>query len=265
MKKMLFICMVGSLFFLTSVATASEVVSTNIVGYQKISSVAPFYVTGPTFVSVLSFLEADPETDYKIKLSDIIIEGMSANLEFIQIMDPTTGEVSQNFTYVPSGTNRGWWEPYQVGSAFTKYDNYQFSISSGFICNFTMPTEKTITFAGEVMTGSTIIDLTGQIFPVVANFLPVDGLTLGDLTVEGMMANLEFIQIMDPATGEVSQNFTYVPSGTNRGWWVPYQVGSAFTKYDNEPFPAGAALIGNFSVAAAVKITFPDPMLFVAP
>jgi len=52
MKKMLFICMVGSLFFLTSVATAEEVVSENIVGYQQRVGRSTFDMVGCVFTPI---------------------------------------------------------------------------------------------------------------------------------------------------------------------------------------------------------------------
>ena len=61
MKKMLFICMVGSLFFLTSVATASEageVVSTNIVGYLTKSNSTGFTHLTPNFIDVCSEIQS---------------------------------------------------------------------------------------------------------------------------------------------------------------------------------------------------------------
>ena len=57
MKKMLFICMVGSLF-ITSVATANEVVSTNIVGYQEHKGTAKFDMVGCVFVPVTNSTSA---------------------------------------------------------------------------------------------------------------------------------------------------------------------------------------------------------------
>ena len=269
MKKMLLLC-AGLL--LAAGITSAEVVSTNIVGYLKKTAVAPYYLTGSTFVKVQSCLEQDPATDYKIKLSDIKIEGMTVGTEFIQILDEANATVSKRLTYIGGAPYPeqfwGWWEVNSYGAPNTCYDDYEFSPSSGFLCNFTSGNVINMTYAGEVLTGETEIDLIGQKYPVLVNFLPVD-LTLKDLKVEGMAVGTEFIQILDEANATVSKRLTYIGGAPYPepfwGWWEVNSYGAPNTCYDDEPFPSGSAFLCNFTVSSAVKVTFPDPMLPLAP
>ena len=140
--------MVGSLFFLTSVATASEageVVSTNIVGYLKTEGVAKSYLTGPTFVPVLTCLEAEPS--YTIRLGDIKATGMHMTLDSIQFLSATDATTILAATYFVSSNPlyEGWWEFGRVGVG-ARYDEEDLPAGSAILCNFASGNTVKFTF-----------------------------------------------------------------------------------------------------------------------
>jgi hypothetical protein len=111
-----------------------------------------------------------------------------------------------------------------------------------------------------VLQGSTTLDLSGQSYPFVANFTPVD-LTLGQLTATGMNIETDYIQFLSPATAFTETYATYVDleaAGGNVedvGWYsLDFEQ-----RLDNTPLLAGAAFLGSF-VSPSVTITFPDPV-----
>ena len=249
--------MVGSLFFLTSVVTANEVVSTNIVGYLVNTNVPPSYLTGPTFVPVLSCLQDNP--DFTILLEDITIEGMHLSFDSIQFLSPEDSSTIVEAVYSSIPAIKGWWK---LGSpGVESLDKTPISLSEGFLCNFASGNNITLTYAGEVFTGETSITLTNM-FSVLANYLPVD-LKLKHITAEGMHLSFDSIQFLSPDDSSTIIEAVYSSIPAIKGWW---KLGSpGVESLDDIDFPAGAAILCNFQSGNSVKFTFPDPMLPLVP
>ena len=246
-KKMLLIC--AALLGAVSIATAVE--SANIVGYLKNESTGQFYSAGPTFVKCLSFTNNFANAQWR--LGDVIAEGMDPYSDTIQFLDPTDATSAITATYLDAnyGSLKGWWDP----GISTRLDNEKFFAFEGFLCNFdSYPI--ILTYAGEVLTESVEVDLSGLIYPMVANALPVN-LVLGDITAEGMDPYSDTIQFLFPtdATSDVTATYLDASYGGLKGWWDP----GISTRLDNEPFPAGTAFLGNFN-SSTIKMTFPNPL-----
>ena len=255
-KKMLFVCAAG---LLTAGIASAEVPSYNIVGYLESKEVTKSYLTGPTFVPVLTCLETDPNHEIIILLEDVKVKGMDPMLDSIQFLSATTGKTLVSATYFDSEWEEyeGWWD---FNDALeVSLDKEPIALSQGFLCNFISGNPITITYAGEVLPGEVTIKLSTK-SPILANFLPVD-LKLGHLKAEGMDPMLDSIQFLSATTGKTLVSATYFDSEWEEfeGWW---DFNDALEVWLNdEDLPAGAAVFGNFISGETVSITFPDPTL----
>jgi hypothetical protein len=243
---------------------AAQVESVNIVGYQTLTATGPYFSSGPTFIAV-----GDANGEWK--LGDITASGMDPFSDFIQFLSTANAETELMATYVDSATSQswdgtddwvGWWDVNDIG--VTSLDDQTFGAGTGFLCSFASA-GIALTYAGEVLQGSTTLDLSGLQYPLVANLTPVD-LTLGDLTASGMDPFSDFIQFLNVANAETELMATYVDSATSQGWdgtddWVGWwdvnDIG--VTSLDAQPLPAGSAVLGSFA-SAGVQITFPSPI-----
>jgi len=237
---------------------SAEVSSQNIVGYQTMTAPGAYFSTGPTFISVGSATE-------QWKLSDVTLNGAVPGDDFVQFLDPATVATVIQATYIDAATAaaaeapelEGWWDL----SIENSLNDLTFAAGTGFICSFASA-GVSITYAGEVLQGSTTLDLSGMAYPMVANFTPVD-LTLGSITGIGMVPGDDFIQFLDPATVETIVQATYIDAATAaaaeapelEGWWDLAIENSL----NAQALPAGAAFIGSFA-STGVMMTFPDPM-----
>jgi hypothetical protein len=243
----------------SSLAAAQVVESVNIVGYQTMVVPGQAYSTGPTFVGIGT---------ESWKLGDITTAvGMEAGTDIIQFLNATTAVTEFSATYIDSATSIaiagdeslvGWWNL----DIDTPLNDLEFAAGSGFLCNFTSP-GITLVYAGEVLQGSTTLDYSGQRSPMIANFTPVD-LTLGDIIVTGMEAGTDIIQFLDTTTAVTELTATYIDPATSIaiagdeslvGWWNL----DIDTSLNNTPFPAGSAVLGNFT-SPSVSFTFPSPI-----
>jgi hypothetical protein len=232
----------------------AQVESVNIVGYQTVIASGQYFSSGPTFISV-----GDANSEWR--LGDIIAEGMDPSTDFIQFLSADTANTILSATYVDltaAGGDPdlvGWWNL----DIDTPLDDLVFSAGTSFLCNFGSTGVK-LTYAGEVLGGAKTLDLSGQQYPFVSNFTPID-LTLGDLTVEGMDPSTDFIQFLSDSTANTILSATYVDSIAAGGdpdlvgWWNL----DIDTPLNDTPLPAGASFLGSF-VSTGIKITFPDPL-----
>jgi hypothetical protein len=238
----------------------AQVESVNIVGYQTLTASGRTFSTGPTFVTV-------GDINGEWTLGDITASGMDPMNDFIQFLDTTTASTYLYATYIDEAASIanvgdtsmvGWWD-----LAFeNSLDSQVFSAGVGFLSNFTS-TGITFTYAGEVLTGPTTLDLSSQVTPMVSNFLPVD-LILGDLTVSGMDPMNDFIQFLNTTTASTYLYATYIDEAASIanigdtsmvGWWDL----SFENSLNSQQLPAGAAFLGNFT-STGVMINFPDPV-----
>jgi hypothetical protein len=176
-------------------------------------------------------------------------------------LSPSTAFTALSATYVDLDAAGG--DPELVGwynlDLDTKLDDQVFSAGTSFLCSF-VSSGVAFTYAGEVLQGSTTLDLSGQQYPFVANFTPVD-LTLGDLSATGVDPLNDFVQFLSPSTAFTALSATYVDLDAAGG--DPELVGwynlDLDTSLNNTPLPAGAAFLGSF-VSPSVTITFPNPV-----
>ena len=244
----------------------AQVESVNIVGYQTLTATGQYFSTGPTFISV-----GDANGEWK--LSDVTVSGMDAYNDFVQFLSPDTAGTVLQATYIDAawdaangdgdGALIGWWDYNDIGG--TSLNEEVFAAGTGFLCNFSS-SGIAITYAGEVLQGSTQLDLSGSRYPMIANLTPID-LTLGDITVSGMDAYNDFIQFLSPTTAGTVLQATYIDAvwdaangdgdGALIGWWDYNDIGG--TSLNATELPAGTAVLGNFS-SSGVMITFPDPV-----
>jgi len=269
MKKMLFICMVGSLF-ITSMATAGEVVSTNIVGYINIPLVRRgFTFTGPTFVPVLTDGSA-------AKLGDVV----SANDIFspfedsIQIFNAAGGLVAKA-TYISQAVldefeiedvAAGWWDlddvDFEHGDLNDTPLKYGWSVTA-----YTQYSGATLIYAGEVVQGINEIPLGRREFTFTCNTSPVD-LTLGDIIANDNFSPFEdSIQIFD-SNGDLIAKATYISQAlldefeieeVAPGWWSLDDVDFEHGDLNHIAMPAGRALTA-YTQYANASLIVPSPM-----
>jgi len=259
-KKMLLIC--AALLGAVSIATAVE--SANIVGYLKTEATGKFFSSGPTFVECLSFLDTVNTPQWR--LGDVKAENFNVYQDFISNLNPVSGAADLVAVYADEATAISWGDIAYVGwwdkATFDiSLDGEMFDVSEGFLCNFANPV--VLTYAGEVVTRPMTIDFTGLKFPLIANFVPKDGMKLGDLKVENFNVYQDFVSTLDPLTGNADIVAVYADEATAISWGDIAYVGwwdkATFdVPLDNTPLPAGAVLMGNFN--SNVKFLFPSPL-----
>jgi len=248
---------------------AFAVESANIVGYQNqdlTGQVAPSI--GATFAGV----GADT-----FKLGDITVSGFYYDKEVLQVLSTANASTIAQYTYVTEemdeedfdgdGAAVGWWIKGQEGEDGGSANDISFSPGQGFLGNFGKK-EVSLTYSGQVIEGSTELDFTGMVSPFVANFLPKD-IKLGDVAVEGFYYDKEVLQVLDTATASTSVQYTYVTEemdeedfdgdGAAVGWWFKGEEGEDDGSANNEIWPAGTAMLGNFG-KKSVKMTFPSAL-----
>jgi hypothetical protein len=234
---------------------ADQVESANIVGYQTLAATGQYFSSGPTFITV-----GDANGEWK--LGNISATGIDPSSDFIQFLNPSTAATELYATYVDLDTAGG--DAEAVGwynlDLDTKLDDQVFAAGTGFLSSFANPAFVTLTYVGEVLQEETTLDLSGQNYPFVANFTPVD-LTLGDLAATGMNPDSDFVQFLSPSTAATGLYATYVDLDTAGGdtelvGWYNLDLD---TPLNDTPFPAGTAFLGSL-VSAGVTIKFPSPV-----
>jgi len=186
---------------------------------------------------------------------------MNIETDFIQFLSPDTAFTTLSAIYVDLAAAGG--DAELVGwyglDGETRLDDLEFAAGTSFLCSF-QSTGVTLTYSGEVLEGSTTLDLSGQSYPFVANFTPVD-LTLGQLSAAGMNIETDFIQFLSPDTAFTSLSAIYVDLATAGGdaELVGWYGLDGETRLDSTPVPAGSAFLGSFQ-SPSVTITFPNPV-----
>ena len=250
-----------TVFAALAVAGAAVAADSNIVGYQVNSSIGTYETTGPTFITI------GEQVNPTWQLGEIKVKGWEAGLDFIQILDPADANVALFATYIDEATSLlwmgdlsvvGWWN----ADFDTPLDGETFTAGTAMLCSVASSGVE-ITYAGEVLERSYTLDLSGQKFPLFANFTPVD-LTLGDLEMTGFEAGSDFLQILNPANAKVALSATYIDEATSLLWMGDLSVVGWWnadfdTPLDSTPFPAGAAALGSLT-SPAVTIKFPSPL-----
>jgi hypothetical protein len=258
MKTKLFIGLAGCL--ITACMASAEVVSTNIVGYTKVTATGPNYMSGPTFAECLSFQNP---TIPQWCLGEMKAEGMDIFSDFIQILSANSLIPLYTATYATEaewGSDAGWWDFFNPLG--TSYDHLTFDIGDGFLCTFPSLAinDVKLLYAGEVVAEPLTINYSGIENVVIANFLPRD-LKLSQITAEGMDIFSDFIQFLDPDTLVPTITATYASAadwGSHAGWWDFFNP--LGTSLDLTDLLAGEAVLGHFDVLSSVKINFPNPV-----
>ncbi len=250
MKKLMTVCAAC----LVATMAAAQVESQNIVGYQTLTASGQYYSSGPTFITVGS-------TTGEWKLGSIVGTGMIPQADVIQFLSTTTAGTYLTATYVDLDAAGGdaelvGWYDFDLENML---NDQTFAAGTAFLCNFSSAGVE-LQYAGEVLQGSTTLDLSGQQYPFIANFTPVD-LTLGDLSATGMVPQADIIQFLSTASAGTYLTATYVDLDAAGGdaelvGWYDFDLENML---NDQALPAGAAVLGNFS-SSAVMITFPNPV-----
>jgi hypothetical protein len=113
-----------------------------------------------------------------------------------------------------------------------------------------------------------------------ATFLPFSGANsykLGDITVSGMTAGNDIIQVLDPETTTTSAQYTYFSKAEADqmaieeggaagdyddfvGWWDNTNLFGDGGQAGDVPVAAGEAFLGLFSTRANIKFNFPKAL-----
>jgi hypothetical protein len=243
-------------------AMAQEVVSQNIVGYMTIEASGTYPSHGPTFITV-------GDTNGEWKLGNMTANGMDPLSDNIQFLSAADATVELTATYVDAVAAvdvfgdegmQGWWDL----SFENRLDTMALSAGTGFLCSFGSGNPITLMYAGEVVQASINLDMTGLLYPMIANPVPVD-LTLGDITADGMDPLSDNIQFLSTTDANVELTATYVDAvaaidvfgdAGMQGWWDL----SFENRLDDVALPAGAAVLGSFGSGNPVMVVFPNPM-----
>lgn len=257
MKKLM-IASAAAVFCGAVMADAIE--SANVVGYNTLATgVYPAKTGGMCFVTSGS-------SDGTFRLGDLKLTGSTWGSDWLGFVNPATSilDSSKNVTYysvaeaiADGGTaDDAEWENYDEECQ----DDVQYPLGTAFLCNF-LSTGVTITFAGQVYTGSSTINCTGKPAAFVANMYPGD-LTAGDIKMVNSTWGSDWIQFINPATSIVdsSKNITYYSAAE-----AVADGGSAddaeWENYDEEckddvEIPMGSGFLCNF-LSPNVQIVFP--------
>jgi len=233
-----------------------------------------FNSVGPTFMAV--------GAAGKIRLGDIKVEGTRYDKDFLQVLSKDNAATIATYTYVTpewdeedfegDGAAVGWWIKNHEGESAYSAKDVEFDIGQGFLGNFPTKAVK-FTYAGEVVSGSTQIDLTGKQFNLVANFLPMD-IRLGSVVLTGTRYDKDFFQELSDTNAATIKTYTYVTpewdeedfegDGAAVGWWIKNHEGEPAYSAKEVWWNAGQAFLSNFPTKA-VKFTFPDALNYVDP
>jgi len=202
MKKMLFICMVGSIF-ITGMATAGEVVSTNIVGYTQYgdSMSGRYTVLAPPFISVLN-------TD-----RELMLESITGNFDFFNAIQIFDGNAKVEFEaywlpdWAAGADGEGWydgddWDLY-LGKTPLSLGNAYYIVTDGGV---------KITVAGQVDTDEVEIKIKDR-YACIGNSTHAS-LNLDEFEVEG----LDFFNAIQIFDGNAKVEF--------EAYWLPDWAGA---------------------------------------
>ena len=259
-KKMLFICAA----VLSTASIASAIESANIVGYQKLAAKGVALSCGPTFVTV-GHLANPASISAEWCLANLKVTGMDPESDVIQFLDVNTAKTIIRATYIDpiliDDYGVSGWVNLDTGLTI---DNQKFSISEAFLCYLSDPGSVEFTFAGEVLAKEMEIDVSSQISPFIANYLPVN-LYMHEVLVEGMDPETDVIQFLDASTAKTTIRATYIDPSLIDDYgvvgWVNLDTG---LEMDDDTFFAGAAFLGYFP-SKTVKFTFPNPLSLSTP
>ncbi len=259
--KQLMMTLAAALF---ATAVVAEVTSANIVGYQTINVSGTYPCYGATFISV-------GNTNGLWHLGDITADGMDPDTDIIQFLDPHNLTVTTSATYCDAALAasyghpewQGWVAPGGVGGP--SMNATALPAGTGFLSNFGSGNPITIKFAGEVVQTAISLNLTGLVYPLVANPVPAN-LTLGDITANGMDPDTDIIQFLDPHNLTVTTSATYCDAALAasyghpewQGWVAPGGVGGP--SMNTTALPSGAAILCNIGSGNPVTMVFPSPM-----
>ena len=245
--------MVGSLF-LTSVATASEVVSTNIVGYTTVKGKADgFTVVTPTFINVQSVIPAisldkvgGSLTPWVDNISFLFPDGVYS--------DPITWyDLDPSFS-IPPGPP-GWYD------GMNKYIGSTNLPAGTALIIFTAEDSDIITF-GQVDTNPTFVEFgDGDSFYLFGNSSPVE-IYLENLDFDNLTPWVDNVSIMN-SDGVLSAPITWydldpsfsIPPGPP-GWYDDDNIYVGNT----QKLKPGEGLV-LFTAESGVTVTIPAPII----
>jgi len=235
MKKLV-MTLAAALF---ATALTAEVVSGNIVGYQKTSTPGElqYQMYSPMFVTVAG------------NTNRILLGSISPNAAFESNGDYISF-ISAAGTWIMDAayaTGLGWYDPNTEES----YDDVEIAAGTGFFIS-TVGAGGELVCAGEVAVGELEVALPGPLqYAMVGNPTPV-ALTLGDVVPNAAFeSNGDYISFMS-AAGTWIMDAAYA---TGLGWYDPNTEES----YDNVVLNPGNTFFVS-TVGADGTLTFPSPL-----
>ena len=253
--------MVGSLFFLTSVATASEVVSTNIVGYNTVKGSARGYtVITPTFINVLS------------GIPQISLDKVGGSLEpgvdslFFMYPDGSLSKAITWYDYDPSWKTdiEGWYLPINPDLWDYEYvGSTNLPAGTAFLV-YTYGNSDIITF-GEVDQTPTFVEFkNNRAYQLIGNSSPVE-IELQNLIFTGLEPGVDsvFIKYSDGSLSKAFTWYDYDPSWKTdiEGWYLAINPDLWDYEYvGNTKIQPGEGLV-LFTLQKDVTVTIPAPVI----
>ena len=256
MKKLMFALVAAG----AAAVMGDAIESQNVVGYCSTNCGSALYISGG-----MCFVTSG-SSDGTFRLGDLKLTGSTWGSDWLNFIDPTTSipDPSKDATYYSAaeaiadgGTaDDAEWENYDEESL----DDVAYPIGTAFLCNF-LNTGVTITYAGQVYTGSYTIDCTGKPYSFMANIYPGD-LTAGDIKLVNSVWGSDWLNFVDPMTSipDPSRDITYyseaeaiADGGTaDDAEWENYDEECK----DDVVIPMGTGFLCNF-LNSNVQVVFP--------
>ncbi len=230
-------------------ARAAEVVSSNIVGYEKVTLVPGFNFVAPQFTAVGGG-DLDLQS-IKLDVPDDEVSGA----DNIQILDDGGATVAQYYWYPAAaiaGAEHSGWLDEDTGSLA------MVTLANGLSVLVDSADDATVTVAGEVSTNvSETVSVAG--FNFVGNSTPVP-INIQDIQIDvsdDEVSGADNIQILDDGGATIAQYFWYPAAamGTAKSGWLDEDTG---TLADVELAPGQGVLLD--ASDAGIKITVPSAL-----
>jgi hypothetical protein len=250
--------------FCGAVMADGAIESQNIVGYCTTNSGSALYPSGG-----MCFVTSG-SSDGTFRLGDIKMAGSVWGSDWLNFINPLTSAVdsTKNVTYYSEAeaiadgltADDAEWEDFDENPK----DDITYPIGTAFLCNF-LNTGITITYAGEVYTGSSTIDCSGKPYSFMANIYPGD-LTVGEIKLVNSVWASDWFNFVNPATSAVdsTKNITYYSEAeaiadggsADDAEWEDFDE----TCMDDVPIPMGSGFLCNF-LSPNVRVVFPEVQL----
>ena len=252
-------------------AWATEVVSSNVVGYNKITLQPGLNLIGTGFAKVGGSNYALKDLFQGTDVALATAGSGADNGDLIQLFDPAVGGYATQYFFYTSNGEYGetYDDKWYLTTADEEPTDDTIDARNGFWYNYRGSSAIQLTTAGEVSTNDVVVTIQPGLnlitypFPADFDFTKLDWKTAGATAGSGA-DNGDLIQVFDPdpsVKGYATQYFFYTSNGE---YGETYDDKWYLTTADEEPttakIPAGKGFWYNHRGSSSFTITFPSPL-----